>query len=48
MKSWTAEGEEVNSLDKWHEGMVNKYGAYVKPMSAAEGIEDPKAANAVE
>ena len=48
MKSWTAEGEEVNSLDKWHEGMVKKYGAYVKPMSAAEGIEDPNTANAVE
>ena len=40
MKSWTAEGEEVNSLDKWHENMINKYGATTK--------ENPNSTNAIE
>ena len=45
MKSWTAEGEEVNSLDKWHEGMVKKYGAYVKDENANQKANDIERAN---
>ena len=48
MKSWTAEAEEVNSLDKWHEGMVKKYGAYVKDENANQKANDIERANHIE